>query len=219
VFGRVFKIVVTALAATVAVVVLHDVVLFDAYRFVAERNEPTPEHRRADQIRDQTAVTEAEVARRAKWHQGEPPCFVYSIERPSAEKIGAIVDEMAAAGILAQARATFPLWSYWARQDERRRHGPESDEELLDFYRYFGWRTHFLIALNRDRIIAELHAETPGEKAEARAEIAAMESRYDPDDVRAARAFWYAHRLALSPPALIQLRAEMEKRGGRVATP
>jgi hypothetical protein len=215
----VFKIVVVALAVAVAAVVLHDVVLFDAYRFVAERNELTPEHLRAEQVRAQTVVTEAEVARRAKWHQGEPPCFVYSSVRPTAEAAAQIVDEMAVAGVLQQARATFPLWSYWAQQDERRRHGPGTDDELLDFYRYFGWRTHFLIALNRDRIIAELHAETPGEKAEARAEIAAMESRYDPDDVRAARAFWYAHRLALSPPALIQLRRELEKRAGQVAAP
>jgi hypothetical protein len=219
VFGRVFKIVVVVLAVAVAVVVLHDVVLFDAYKFVAERNERTPERLRADQVRDQTVVTEAEVARRAKWHHGDPPCFVYSTGRPTVEAIAPIVDEMAAVGVLHQARATFPLWSYWAQQDERRRHGPETDEELLDFYRYFGWRTHFLIALNRDRIIAELHAETPGEKADARAEIAAMESRYDPDDVRAARAFWYAHRLALSPPALIQVRHELEKRAGRVAAP
>jgi hypothetical protein len=46
-----------------------------------------------------------------------------------------------------------------------------------------------------------------------------MESRYDPDDVRAARVFWYAHRLALPPTALIQMRGEMENRGGHVATP
>ena len=216
---RVLKIAVAVVASAVAFVVLHDVVLFDAYKFVAERNELTPEHLRADQLRASTPITEAELARRAKWHQGEPPCFVYSGQRPSPEAIAAVVHEMVTAGVLGQAQATFPLWSYWAQQDERRRHGPEPDEELLEFYRYFGWRTHFLIALNRDRIIAELHAETPGEKAEARAELAAMESRYDPDDVRAARAFWYAHRLALSPPALIQLRGEMEKRGAHVATP
>jgi len=216
---RVFKIVVAALAAGVAVVVLHDVVLFDPYEFVAERNQLTPEHRRADELRDRTVVTDVELARRAKWHQGEPPCFAYSIQRPSAETIGGIVDAMAAAGVVQPARATFPLWSFWAQQDERRRHGPETDEELLDFYRYFGWRTHFLIALNRDRIIAELHAETPGEKAEARAEIAALESQYDPDDVRAARAFWYAHRLALSPRALVELRRELERRGGQLAAP
>ena len=216
---RVLKIAVAVLASAVAFVVLHDVVLFDAYKFVAERNELTPEHRRADQRRGQTPVTDAELARRAKWHQGEPPCFVYSALRPSPAEIANIVDEMVAAGVLGRAQATFPLWSHWAQQDELRRHGPEPDEELLDFYRYFGWRTHFLIALNRDRVIAELHAETPGEKAEARAEIAAMESRYDPDDVRAARAFWYAHRLALPPAALIQLRGEIEKRGGHVATP
>ena len=46
-FRRVFKIVVVALAVAVAVVVLHDVVLFDAYKFVAERNELTAEHLRA----------------------------------------------------------------------------------------------------------------------------------------------------------------------------
>jgi hypothetical protein len=219
VFGRVFKIVVAVLASSVAIALLHDVVLFDAYKFVEERNQLTPEHLRADQTRAQTVVTEAELARRAKWHQGEPPCFVYSDQRQSIETIAPIVDEMEAAGVLQQARATFPLWSHWAQQDERRRHGPEPDEELLDFYRYFGWRTHFLIALNRDRIIAELHAETPGEKADARAEIASMEARYDPDDVRAARKFWYAHRLVLSPAALILLRRELEKRGGQLAAP
>jgi hypothetical protein len=216
---RVVKIVIAALACAVAAVLLHDVVLFDAYKFVEERNAPTAEHLRAEQIRDQMAVTEAELARRAKWHRGSPPCFVAAVDPPAPGALAAIVDEMVAGGVLQQARATFPLWTHWAQKDERRRHGAPSDEELLDFYRHFGWRTHFLIALNRDRIIAELHAETPGEEAEARAEIAALESRYDPDDVRAARAFWYAHRLSLPPSALIQLRGEMAKRAGPLATP
>ena len=53
---------------------------------------------------------------------------------------------------------------------------------------------------------------------ETKRRVEAREAKFAPNDLLAAYSFWHAHRLALSIPALTQLRHEMDARA-RQPTP
>jgi hypothetical protein len=191
-----------AVALAALIVVVHDMVLFDADRFVREWGETL----------SGLSIDEAEFKTRARWHAGEPPCFTYAPPALTPEAIGAIADEMVAAGVLQQARATFSVWAHWAAVDERERHGDVGGEEALGFFKDAGWRARFLVRLNRAKVIAAVQRTARAGDVQTKEQMLARQSQFSPGDVAAAQAFWRGHRLLLPAQVLFRLRPEMDKR-------
>src|SRR5262245_55296801 len=195
---RILVIAAVLLGAAALILVVHDVVLFDADRFVGEWGESLVDQAMAEaRGEERVAWDETEFASRARWHAGEPPCFTYSLPQPAPGAMSRIADEMVAAGVLQQARPTFSVWGHWAALDERERHGEIGAEEALALFHGASRRTRFLVALNHAKVVAAAQRAARASDAEAERQMLKRQSQFAPDDVRAARAFWQAHRLAL----------------------
>jgi hypothetical protein len=201
------------LTAAASIFVVHDIVLFDGDRFLQEWAEALSAQASGnDRGGELASIDETEFVERARWHQGERPCFTYFPPRASPESVRTVADDIVAAGVLSQARATFSLWAHWAALDERERHGGIRDEEALAVFNGAGWRRRLLITLNRGKVVAAVQRSARTRDAELAAQVAAQESQLAPNDVRAARAFWRAHRLALPAEVLFELRPELDRR-------
>jgi hypothetical protein len=207
-----WKIAAGVIAGAAAVWLVNDVVLFDADAFVKSWHDEVMESAWAGTLAQKIRVDDAEVARRAAWHQGEPPCFTYAPQLPSPDAIRAIVDDMEAAGVLEQARATFAVWGHWSSLDEMQRHGEPRDEEVLAGFKYAGPRRRFLVALNRSKVLAAARRRMRAEETEMRQKLSRREQQYAPEDLAAAYSFWKTRRLALPIHALLKLRREMDAR-------
>jgi hypothetical protein len=214
---RLLVITALVLAIGAGVFLVHDVLLFDGDRFVREWGEALNRQGGAPvRGEEPVSIDETEFAGRARWHAGEQPCFTYAPPPLRPEAVAAIADEMVAAGVLEQVRATFSVWTLWAALDERERHGEVRDEEALAFFAGAGRRMRLLIALNRAKVIAAAQRAARASEAEAKQQLTAIQSQLAPEDVRVGHAFWRAHRLALPAHALFRLRPEIDRRAKKI---
>ncbi len=94
-------------------------------------------------------VIDIEKVQRAlrRFHKGEPPCAIYDDgAKVESAEVETILGELAAAGLLEKTLGTSSIWMRWGREDERRRHGPVTDDEILTQWRLTSTRWETLVS-------------------------------------------------------------------------
>lgn len=155
----------------------------------------------------------------ARFHKGEGVCLRYAEAATLSTEAQdeAALDALQEAALLENLEEVKALLHRWSEEDERRRHGPQSDEELLLLLSVkptlgdrlaLAFHTRPLAALQRMQ--QERGRALLVEKAEAEAAKLASVNR----DVL--EAIWTQHRVALAPQGRIFTRAGWKARVTRV---
>ena len=192
----------------VAGFLVHSTVLFDPDEFVLEHETSVIE----EALAGHAPVEETEMARRARWHVGQPPCFTYAPPHATADEIESVVSELAASGSVEAAASNLMLFADWSVADERLRHGDPTEEEMLSNYGDLGWYGRLLLALNRSRILEATFKRLRRREGESRARAAQREAELPQEQVSKLRTTWQTHRLKLPVAALPTSQRALEQR-------
>lgn len=149
----------------------------------------------------------ADLQRRlAHFHRGDPPCAVYSENSDtSEEEVQSIRRELTSSGLLGKVReASSVLWR-WGDEDEKWRHGPITDDEIVASWNETANAFERVVAMVAPSKLA--HAVRENVKMVEDAELKRGDdqvARLSEAERAALRATWVRHPRALSFPALIR---------------
>lgn len=200
------------IALGVAGFLVHATVFFDPRAFVRDHARREEAKLMAAALTGRPPAHRADLAERARWHAGEPPCFAYDPPRATDEDIASVVSDFAATGAVALAVENVTLFAEWSVADERLRHGSPGDEEILTAYDDLGWYERLLLTLNRGRIVEAARELVREQEEESRARAARREAELSPEQVDVLRTTWERHRSKLPVPALLSLKSALEQR-------
>jgi hypothetical protein len=148
------------------------------------------------------------------FHKGEPPCAHYAEgKKVDEDEIETIRRELGAAGVADKARATSSIWWRWGHDDERRRHGPVTDEEILTQWRLTATTWESVVAFFASgKLVKAIRANA--EQMEKRESDRADTQLADLSDAErsALRAIWERHPWAMSFPQVVQVLMKLMKK-------
>jgi hypothetical protein len=202
-------VVLVAACAIVALVVRYTW-LFDADRYLEKKEA---EHLDAVFGGRFEPPSDSDLAERARWHRGQPPCFAYAPSRLSPEDASAIVDELEQGGLVPLPNGALDHVAVWIADDERERHGDPSDDERAASVRALVGGTisgRVLFALNRGKLLAAARAADARKMDDLRARLAPL--RLASPSRERLQTLWQRHRLALTISALGQIQREADRR-------
>jgi hypothetical protein len=147
------------------------------------------------------------------FHKGTPPCLSYGPNvAPSDEEIAAIERDLRGAGLLGRARQSTSLFYRWGHDDEERRHGARTDEEIVAAWNQTANGYERGVALfaraelvktirdgSRASVVRELTRADEQERAISHHELEALQG------------IWIRHPVAMSFPGIMQTFSKLPK--------
>lgn len=151
-------------------------------------------------------------SRVSRFHKGTPPCEFAPMQEVPQEEVDVIERELRGAKLLGRARELSALFYKWGKDDEARRHGPRSDEEVLMAWSATGSLHDRAVASVAGHGVADA-VRTSSEKPQARmlAKADEIQKSLSEHEMESVYGIWMRHPVALSPPAFVQTLTRLPK--------
>jgi hypothetical protein len=151
-------------------------------------------------------------AKLARFHKGPPPCEYAPMQEVPQEEVDVIARELRGAKMLGRAAELSPLFFRWGKDDEDRRHGPRSDDEVLTAWNATGSLYDRAVAAIAPHGVAEaVRASTDRTRAQVLAKAEEKQRGMSEHEVESLYGIWVRHPVALSAPAFVQTLTRLPK--------
>ncbi len=148
----------------------------------------------------------------ARFHKGPPPCEYAPMQDVPQDEVDVIERELRGAKMLTRARELSSLFYKWGKDDEARRHGSRTDEEVLTAWTATGSLYDRAVAGVAGHGVADaVRMSTERTQARMLANADEQQKNLTEHEVEAVYGIWVRHPVALSPPAFVQTLTRLPK--------
>ncbi len=164
------------------------------------------------QLMSHSVNVELVSSRVARFHKGTPPCEYAPMQEVPQEEVDVIERELRGAKMLGRARELSSLFYKWGKDDEARRHGPRTDDEVLMAWNATGSLYDRAVATVAGHGVADA-VRASSEKTQARmlGKADEVQKSLDEHQMESVFGIWMRHPVALSPPAFVQTLTRLPK--------
>jgi hypothetical protein len=148
----------------------------------------------------------------ARFHKGPPPCEYGPMQEVPQEELDVIERDLRGSHMLSRTSELSSLFYKWGKNDEARRHGPRTDEEVLLAWNDTGSLYERAVAAVAGHGVADaIRATTERTQSHMFAKADALERSLTEHEHEAVYGIWVRHPIAMSPPAFVQTLTRLSK--------